>query len=65
MGRIEVEVPVDKKAVEAALDELTAGTLDDTLTKIAQLASEQEFNQVTIKNLRSNDLWELLDDDGD
>jgi mannitol/fructose-specific phosphotransferase system IIA component (Ntr-type) len=37
----------------------------DTLTKIARLASEQEFNQVTIKNLRSNDLWELLDDDGD
>jgi mannitol/fructose-specific phosphotransferase system IIA component (Ntr-type) len=34
----------------------------DMLTKIAQLASEQEFNQVTINNLKSNDLWELLDD---
>ncbi len=36
----------------------------DMLTRIARLAIEQEFNQVTIKNLKSNDLWELLDDHG-
>ena len=35
----------------------------EMLTKIARLANEQEFNRVTIKNLKSNDLWELLDDD--
>jgi len=34
----------------------------EMLAKIAQMASEQEFNKVTIRNLKSNDLWELLDD---
>ena len=34
-----------------------------TLSKIAKIASEHEFDEVTIRNLKSNDLWELLDDD--
>jgi mannitol/fructose-specific phosphotransferase system IIA component (Ntr-type) len=33
----------------------------EMLAKIARLAHEQEFNHVTIRNLESNDLWELLD----
>ena len=31
--------------------------------KIAKIASEREFDEVTIRNLKSNDLWELLDDE--
>ena len=34
-----------------------------TLSKIAKIASEHEFDEVTIRNLKSNDLWELLDDE--
>lgn len=34
-----------------------------TLSKIARIASERDFDEVTIRNLKSNDLWELLDDE--
>ena len=34
----------------------------EMLVRIARLANEQEFNRVTVRNLKSNDLWELLDD---
>jgi nitrogen PTS system EIIA component len=34
----------------------------EMLMRIARLANEQEFNRVTVRNLKSNDLWELLDD---